>query len=869
MKIFKRIYYPIMVVLLAFMLVISFVDANVGGGKSRIDTAKVNEHIAEIAKDSHNSINTTNLERVKDYIVKTLNTDIGIVLDDGGIDDKDNMNIADYATKEGKIVPTMVIQTALLKEETVKDISTLDDSVNMVDKTVKNIIVSIPGSKSIAGNNGDAIVLMAHYDSRPEGAGASDNAIAAASMIENIRYIMENNIKYENDLVFVFTDAEEEGMFGAYAFKHQFKGFNDIYARVKLGTNYDSLGNKGSLLMFQTSNKNDKLISEYSKINGNTFTSSIANFVYNTMSNFTDFNIFGDIPSLNFANVGGNDVYHTPLDSVKNVSQDVVKQQSEMMYKVSNYFGNMDLNDLNGSSNAVFFSYLDIVTIWYPAFVSFIFAGIIVGLVAAIIILNKKRKAFSLGKAASGAIVQILTLFASLLVLFVSYYIFSLLLVGFGVIPLEAIGSLTYSNIGLLSSVMLFSVACAAAFYVLFKKTFNIKASDVVRGNVLLFAVLGLILSLATPQLGYFIAIIAILELVVMLLTTIFKDKFKAKFNMDIERLFLYVWPVIITLPLVIPIMSLAATVLKAVMLPVIMMLFILLIGFVAPYFSYLKPVMDKAFMKLPKHTIRVERTRVERIEDKAKKGKFTEETVTRVENEKVEWRYKNRIGIAAIAIVASVMILLFSGFGATYAQNLVGSGSYNNYIYNDSLVYVWEKDGGQVNGSWQVQDKIAYKYISRALTGLKWNADKKAYVKEDSALKVIANGNEPTVSKKDSVYTFKTYESSKSQIILKLTDTKTVTKLTFKDKGGRESIHTNDEGLEKLEFRLPYGYGDFTLEVEGATTLNIDYTEMRIGNDSLQGFSEWDKLISHFDGKESVLPYIKGGIVLKNKITL
>lgn len=292
MKIFKRIYYPVMAVLLVFLAAVSFVDSVYGGKPNKLGNEfydNVNAHIGTMASSSHNSYNPAQQAAVTDYILDKLapvTTRIDAAKDDDGND------VADFAKTGDTLVPTVTLQTTILREETVRAIDHFEDTYHAVAKEVNNIVVAIPGTDTkdgaAAGMTGDAVMMMAHYDSRPEGAGASDNTVAAASMLETVNYIVNNNLEFKNDLLFVFTDAEEEGMFGAYAFKYQFKGFGDIYSRVKLGGNFDALGNKGSLVMFQTSGKNSKLVSEYARINGKTFTSSIANFVYNSMSNFTE-----------------------------------------------------------------------------------------------------------------------------------------------------------------------------------------------------------------------------------------------------------------------------------------------------------------------------------------------------------------------------------------------------------------------------------------------------------------------------------------------------------------------------------------------------------------------------------------------------
>ncbi len=886
MKLFKRIYYPILCVLLIVAIALGFADATYGGGGSKtfdgnLDT--INAHVENIAAESHNSHNEANMQTVRNYITAQLRgNDCGMLLAEGDTDDDGNYNVS-FRTSGGVPQPTYTVQESTLTPETVSSIESLEDTI-VVSKTVRNIVAIIPGTDTKAAveagtaDYGDAVMLMAHYDSRPEGAGASDNTVSVASMLGLIKQINAGEKTYKNDIVFVFTDAEEEHMYGAYAFKYQFDGFYDVYDRVEIGANFDNLGNKGTLVMFQTSSGNSKLISSYAKINGGAFTSSVADFVYGVMSNFTDFEIYDEKTSLDFANVGGTDIYHTSLDNVENVKERSLEQQYSMMERYVEQYGSLDLATLKSESDSVFFSYLDMGVAHYPKAVAYVMGALILALMIGIIIANvlraKKNKnvGFSNTKLALGAAAQIITMICTIAVLFVAYFLITLLLAGFGVVPIHALTSLRYASVGLVISAMILTLAVSFGFYGLFKRLFGVKSADIARGTAYIWGLIGAVLCFAVPALSYFFAITALGALAVVLAITLFKEMFREKTGEAMDKLFLYLVPLIFTIPMIIPVMMIAATVLNAVYLPVIMALVLLLAGFIAPYFTQLQPVLDAVMGKLPARKIRVQRTVTKMVEDRAKKGKFTEQTVKEVTKEAIPWRYKNYAGVALLCVISVVMIILFSSFNAGFSSAVAGGYGYRNAIYNDSLVYVWTKNGSTVSSTIEVHDQIAYKFMARGLDGFEWNDEKQAYVKEDTAKSIIASGQEPTITKNSdgSIYTFTPYDGLRSEITLVLNNVSTVTSLSFDN--NRDEVYTvTNDGSPTLHVHLPYGYGAFTLTIEGASSLNIEYTEHRAGTDSnINNLREWSELDPVFTQYyPEYLGALRAGIVLQYNVSL
>ncbi|MDR2202593.1 MAG: M28 family peptidase [Clostridiales bacterium] len=880
MKTFTKIYYPVLAVFFALMFAFAFADAYGGGAKNGFDAEfypNADEHLKTLAAEGRNVYNAPHLIASRGYILNYL-ANFSEPRDEGmnAVDGEDGMNDAEiYAPSDGVPKPTTAVQTAIVSQETQKRISSLKGGVYAVEKTVNNIILYVPGSVTRGGGAGDAVLLTAHYDSVKNG--AMDNASSVSAMLETARYIVEGGAEYKNDLLFAFTDAEEEGMFGAYALMYQFKGFNNAVSRVKFAANFDSLGNAGSLLMFQSTPGYPKLISTYRKLNGGTFTSSIADTVYNSMSNFTDFEAFGDVPALNFANVGGTAVYHTDDDNAGNASRRVIKEQATMMYKLCDFYGGYDLNNLTAKGGgSVFFSYFDITTVSYPFAVAYAVGGVMLALVAAIVVLNRRKKAFAWRRAGAGAFVQALTLAATVAALYAAYFLINLTLALFGVIPVRAIGGIRYANPAIITGALLMAGALAAMFYIVFKRAFAVKATDVVRGNALLFALFAVALSFAAPALSYIFAVPALLQLCVMLLYVLFKQKYRQKFSRDFERLFLYTVPVILSLPLVIPVVVIAAAALSSAMLPVITVLFLLAAGTILPHADKLKPALDVLAKRLPAKKVRYESTVTEPVEDKAKKGKFTMQTFKRVEVQKTPWNYKNRFGIALVCVIAALTVIFGSSFGPSFNANIYGPRNVNNLVYDNSVVYVWENDSaGTATKTVEIHDLTAYKYFAEHVRGYKWNGGKKAYVKEYNN-KVIDTDNLfkfPDVNKTGSVYTFTTFESN-SRIVVDIAGAANVTKFIFNaaDRDADDDydglVYDNTSAADSLTFRLPYGYGGFTMTVEtvsdASPSLDITYTEECIGSALAEDITDVELLREKFAGDGNIGGFITASVILK-----
>ncbi len=110
----------------------------------------------------------------------------------------------------------------------------------------RNIVATLPGKDPDQGT----IVIMAHYDNRPEGntdgfsraSGANDNASGVALLLETARVLSSQ--EWNQTIKFVAMAAEEQGTFGSRHFaQNAFLDNMNIIAAV----NYDAVGGRSGI----------------------------------------------------------------------------------------------------------------------------------------------------------------------------------------------------------------------------------------------------------------------------------------------------------------------------------------------------------------------------------------------------------------------------------------------------------------------------------------------------------------------------------------------------------------------------------------------------------------------------------------------
>ena len=230
--------------------------------------------------------------------------------------------------------------------------------------TAENIIARYKGKNS----NGKALVLLSHYDSNPHSAvGASDAGSGVVSILEGFRAFIENNPQPKNDIIILFTDAEELGLLGAKAFVDNHKWVKDI----GLVLNFEARGSGGpSFMLMETNGKNRKLLSEFIKANPTyPAANSLMYAIYKKLPNDTDLTVFrenANINGFNFAFIGDHFDYHTEQDTYERLDRNTLAHQADYLMQNLKHFAYSDLTNLNSEQDDIYVNFPIIKLISYP-----------------------------------------------------------------------------------------------------------------------------------------------------------------------------------------------------------------------------------------------------------------------------------------------------------------------------------------------------------------------------------------------------------------------------------------------------------------------------------------------------------------------
>lgn len=286
---------------------------------------------------------------------------------------KDNERVRDYIVNE--------LQKMGLNPEMQQGIAMKQESA--LAGNVKNVLVKIPGS-----DPKQTIMLMAHYDSVPNGPGAADDGMGVSAILEALRALQSRDA-LKNNLWVLFTDGEERGLLGA----EYFIQADDDWKELDLVMNIEARGTNGSSIMFETSSGNENLISHFAAASGSPVANSLSYTVYKLIPNDTDLSVFkrAGVNGLNFANIEGVLNYHTAQDLPENVSKATLQDHGQNVLSNTLYFGNTNF-EAEGSSDAVYFNGLTGNIIWYPASWSFPIAaaGALILLIYLVILFRRK-----------------------------------------------------------------------------------------------------------------------------------------------------------------------------------------------------------------------------------------------------------------------------------------------------------------------------------------------------------------------------------------------------------------------------------------------------------------------------------------------
>ena len=220
---------------------------------------------------------------------------------------------------------------------------TENTSVNSSTIECKNIVAMIEGT-----DNQDAVLLSAHYDSKENSPGASDDGIGVATLLETAR-ALKAGPALKNTIILLFTNPEETGLQGARAFVS-----DDALAKeVRVTWNVDAGGLKGPAFLITTSENNSWFIGELSKATHGIIADGSIQTFETSSSDFDIFNKSGYIAAA--YGMTQDNRNHSPQDNILNFQDESLQQIGNTTLQFVRYFGNIQLPDVTlqpvGNSN--------------------------------------------------------------------------------------------------------------------------------------------------------------------------------------------------------------------------------------------------------------------------------------------------------------------------------------------------------------------------------------------------------------------------------------------------------------------------------------------------------------------------------------
>jgi len=265
----------------------------------------------------------------------------------------------------------------------------------------KNIIAQIKGSE-----NGKSLLLLSHYDSAlTPSYGASDAGSGVVTILETLRAYKASGKKPKNDIVVLFTDAEEVGLDGARLFVN-----NHPWAKnVGIALNFEARGSGGpSNMIVETNGGNKNLIEAFMEADVKfPVASSLMYSIYKMLPNDTDSTVLregADIDGFFFAFIDDHYDYHTANDTYDNLDVNTLQHQGEYLLPLVHYFGDSDLNQLKSLDDYVYINLPFFKIVSYPF--TWVFPMLLVAIIIFIVLIiyGLRKRVLNLNEVVKGFI---------------------------------------------------------------------------------------------------------------------------------------------------------------------------------------------------------------------------------------------------------------------------------------------------------------------------------------------------------------------------------------------------------------------------------------------------------------------------------
>ncbi|OJJ17013.1 hypothetical protein BKI52_30310 [marine bacterium AO1-C] len=377
---------------------------------------------------------------------------------------------------------------------------------------VKNVVAKIKGS-----GNGKALLVMAHYDSAaPHSPGASDAGSGVATILEGLRVFLAKNKQPKNDIIVLFSDAEEAGLMGTRAFIEH----NPLVKNVGLALNFEARGSGGPSYMFmETNGKNGKLLAEFMNANPHApNTNSILNALISKLG-VTESEPLREISNINsflFGYIGDFFDYHTTQDTPERANRSSLAHHADYLMSLLNHFAFSDLENLEGKQDQVFVNLPLVKLLSYPVSLAFPLFIITFVLIVTLIVLGVKRGQISLKNGLKSFIPFLLTLVANCVVTFGLWRLILLIHPSYN----DILHRFPYNGYYYLGAFM--ALNCGLSVLIYQKWLAKYRGSDLVIAPLTIWLALNLLMAIALPG-GSFL-IIPVFLVAVMLAISLFTE---------------------------------------------------------------------------------------------------------------------------------------------------------------------------------------------------------------------------------------------------------------------------------------------------------------------------------------------------------
>ena len=381
----------------------------------------------------------------------------------------------------------------------------------------QNILARIKGT-----GNGNALLLLAHYDATPHASyGAADDGSGIVTLLESLRAFIASGKKPVNDIIILFSDAEELGLLGARAFVLHHPWHKD----VKLVLNLEARGSGGpGYMLLETNQGNHRFIQAFHKANTPyPVSNSLMYSIYKMLPNDTDLTVFreeGDIDGFNFAFIDDFFDYHTAQDNFERLDRNTLKHQGSYIMALLQYFSQADLTRLKSQTDDVFFNFPVFGMIYYPfsvvlpliLFLSILFLGLLLWSI--------RKKRISIRKSLQGFIPLVAGTLAAVIIGVAGWKIILIIFPQY----LDILHGFPYNGNRYIA--FFISITLAVLFYIYGKFHRKINPADLLVAPVSIWMVINLFFALKLKGGGFFV--LPLISLMISWIFLLFSKRNKA-----------------------------------------------------------------------------------------------------------------------------------------------------------------------------------------------------------------------------------------------------------------------------------------------------------------------------------------------------